>query len=111
MNICKFVAYEPSARLRSSHSIFFQQVTSSYSKDRPLTIIVSWLMSKENHVEKFVKLHTDNGVDVLKVNVTVNDVLKPTEGSQVCLPSYIDLIPIFNLDVTLNQVAFFIYIY
>lgn len=63
----------------------FCQVTSSSnpSSDRPLAIIMAWLMSKDSHLKKFVRLYNDLGFDVLKCRISPFDLIRPTKGSQV----------------------------
>jgi len=52
------------------------------SSPRPLTILMAWLLSKDAHTNKFVKLYTDLGFDVLRVRVSPLDLLRPATGSQ-----------------------------
>jgi len=51
--------------------------------ERPLTILMAWLMSKERHVNKFVSLYNHLGFDVLKVRLAPLDLLRPTKGAQL----------------------------
>lgn len=54
-----------------------------HSGERPLTLLMCWLMSKDSHVKKFVRLYNDLGFDVLKIRISPFDLLRPTKGSQV----------------------------
>jgi len=51
--------------------------------DRPLLIILTWLLSKRQHVMKFVNLYMEQGFDVAIVSVTPWQVMWPTKGSRV----------------------------
>jgi len=51
--------------------------------DRPLLIILTWLLSKRQHVMKFVNLYMEQGFDVAIVSVTPWQILWPTKGSRV----------------------------
>lgn len=50
---------------------------------RPLVILYPWLMAEEKHVMKYVRLYTDLGIDVLRVNITPLDLLQPVPRAQV----------------------------
>jgi hypothetical protein len=49
---------------------------------RPLTVLLSWLMSKDSHTKKFVKFYTDLGFDVLKIRISPFDLIRPVRGTQ-----------------------------
>lgn len=51
--------------------------------DKPLVILLSWLLAKRKHVFKFADYYITHGFDVLKVNITPWQMLWPTKGSQV----------------------------
>ncbi|KAA0203844.1 hypothetical protein HAZT_HAZT002330 [Hyalella azteca] len=52
------------------------------SPGRPLTVLLSWLMSRDSHVKKFVKFYTDLGFDVLKIRISPFDLIRPVVMSQ-----------------------------
>ncbi|KAG4074573.1 hypothetical protein HA402_004444 [Bradysia odoriphaga] len=55
----------------------------SLNEERPLTIILAWLMSQQKHIQKYAKYYLDNGFDVLTVKTTPWQLLWPVGGSQV----------------------------
>lgn len=55
------------------------------NEERPLTVILAWLMSQQKHIQKYAKYYLDNGFDVLTVRTTPWQLLWPVGGSQVCL--------------------------
>ncbi|CAG2121031.1 unnamed protein product, partial [Medioppia subpectinata] len=50
---------------------------------RPLTIIFSWMLAKDKHVEKYRQLWYKRGFDVLTVRTSPFDLLVPPLGGQV----------------------------
>lgn len=50
---------------------------------RPLAIIISWLMAKRQHVEKYANIYLQRGYDVLIVNLPSREMFLPESGSQV----------------------------
>lgn len=54
------------------------------NEERPLTVILAWLMSQKKHIHKYAKFYLDNGFDVLTVRTTPWQLLWPATGSQVC---------------------------
>lgn len=62
------------------------------TKNRPLLIILAWLMSKQRHVMKFVNLYMEQGFDVVVVSLTPWQLLWPTKGSKVS-----DTIALYNM--------------
>ncbi|KAG7207133.1 hypothetical protein KM043_001007 [Ampulex compressa] len=51
--------------------------------DRPLLVILSWLLSKRRHVMKFVNLYMEQGFDVAMVTITPWQLMWPTKGSRL----------------------------
>lgn len=45
--------------------------------------MIPWLMAKQKHVKKYAQLYTDQGFEVLSVQVTPWQVMWPKKGSQV----------------------------
>jgi len=53
------------------------------STGRPLSVILSWLMSERKHILKYAQFYLDKGFDVLTVRITPGQLFWPTTGSQV----------------------------
>ncbi|KAB0800075.1 hypothetical protein PPYR_07964 [Photinus pyralis] len=51
--------------------------------DKPLVILLSWLLAKQKHMHKFADYYTGHGFDVLNVNTAPWQMLWPTKGTQV----------------------------
>ncbi|KAF2884101.1 hypothetical protein ILUMI_22069 [Ignelater luminosus] len=51
--------------------------------DKPMVILLSWLMAKRKHIYKFANYYTGHGFDVLNVSVSPWQLLWPTKGTQV----------------------------
>ncbi|KAJ8966021.1 hypothetical protein NQ317_001972, partial [Molorchus minor] len=52
--------------------------------DKPLVVLLSWLMAKKKHVYKYADLYLRNGFDVLNVSVTPWQLLWPTKRDAAC---------------------------
>ena len=39
------------------------------SKQRPLVLVLSWLLAKQRHLDNFIKFYTNRGCDVLTVRI------------------------------------------
>ncbi|CAL8081250.1 unnamed protein product [Orchesella dallaii] len=52
-------------------------------EERPLSILLCWLMSEKKHVMKYARFYLDQGFDVLTVRVTPWQLLWPVSGTQV----------------------------
>lgn len=59
---------------------------------KSLTLILSWLEAKQSHVEKYCKIYTDLGIDVLLVQTNVLKLLRPTTGTQVIAKNVVDFL-------------------
>ncbi|KAF5284582.1 hypothetical protein FQR65_LT02408 [Abscondita terminalis] len=51
--------------------------------DKPLVILLSWMLAKRKHMIKFADIYMDHGFDVLSINITPWQMLWPRKGSQV----------------------------
>lgn len=51
-------------------------------QNRPMTLLFSWLMSKDRHIRKYAQFYNNLGIDVLKVRISPYDLLRPTKGTQ-----------------------------
>lgn len=61
--------------------------------NRPLVLVLPWLLAKPKHTKKYVELYLDKGFDVLTITITVWKVIWPMIGAQVniCQTSYISI--------------------
>lgn len=59
---------------------------------KPLAIILSWMLAKENHIDKYRSMYLTRGFDVLTVSVVPKDLLFPVSGSQVIASNVLDYI-------------------
>lgn len=57
---------------------------------KPLAVILSWMLAKDNHLEKYRSLYLSKGFDVLTVNIAPKDLLFPVSGSQVIASNVLD---------------------
>lgn len=55
--------------------------------DKPLVVMLAWLMAKKKHVYKYADMYFKHGFDVLNINISPWDLLWPTKGSQVSMDS------------------------
>ncbi|XP_031839905.1 transmembrane protein 53-like lethal (2) k09913 [Nomia melanderi] len=60
--------------------------------NRPLLVLLSWLMSRPRHVMKFVNLYTEQGFDVAVVTLTPWQLMWPTKGSRVVAAELLDFL-------------------
>ncbi|XP_018007698.1 uncharacterized protein LOC108665453 isoform X2 [Hyalella azteca] len=51
-----------------------------------------WLMSKDVHIQKYVKFYNSLGVDVLKVRISPLETLNPTKGSQLVAGKFLEFL-------------------
>lgn len=52
-------------------------------QERPLMVMLSWLMAKKKHVYKYADIYLKHDFDVLNVNISPWQLLWPTKGTQV----------------------------
>lgn len=52
-------------------------------KDRPLLVILSWLLSKRKHIMKFTNFYMEQGFDVVTVSISPWQLIWPTKGSRL----------------------------
>ncbi|XP_018330214.1 transmembrane protein 53 [Agrilus planipennis] len=52
-------------------------------QERPMVVLLSWLMAKRKHIGKYAKLYLDQNCDVLNVNINPWQLLWPVKGTQV----------------------------
>lgn len=51
--------------------------------DKPLVILLSWMLAKRKHMFKFADFYMEHGFDVLSINMTPWQMLWPRKGSHV----------------------------
>lgn len=76
------------------HSPIIEKRTTN--NKRPLVVLFPWLMAKQPIIEKYTRLYTDMGMDVLQVSITPLDLLMPVQRAQVCADEVLE----FFLDRT-----------
>ncbi|XP_034171330.2 transmembrane protein 53-like lethal (2) k09913 [Osmia lignaria lignaria] len=52
-------------------------------KNRPLLILLSWLLSKRRHVMKYMNLYKEQGFDIVVISITPWQLMWPTKGSRL----------------------------
>ncbi|XP_031765100.2 uncharacterized protein LOC113512027 [Galleria mellonella] len=51
--------------------------------DKPLCVMINWLLARQKHVMKYAKLYLEQGFDVLSVSCTPWQLMWPVKGSQL----------------------------
>lgn len=51
--------------------------------EKPMVVMLSWLMAKKKHVYKYADIYLKQGLNVLNVNISPWQLLWPMKGSQV----------------------------
>lgn len=69
----------------SSKNVARSAARTSMMNNRPLLVILTWLLSKQRHVMKFVNLYMEQGFDVAVVSLTPWQLMWPTKGSRVSI--------------------------
>uniref|UniRef100_A0A6P7H856 Uncharacterized protein LOC114348371 n=1 Tax=Diabrotica virgifera virgifera TaxID=50390 RepID=A0A6P7H856_DIAVI len=57
----------------------------SEPQDKPLVVLISWLLAKKKYSYKYADIYLKQGFDVLNINVSPWQFLWPTKGTQVSL--------------------------
>ncbi|CAH1174141.1 unnamed protein product [Phaedon cochleariae] len=52
-------------------------------EDKPLVVMLSWLMARKKHVYKYADVYLRHGFDVLNISISPWQLLWPTKGSQM----------------------------
>ncbi|KAF2904537.1 hypothetical protein ILUMI_01638 [Ignelater luminosus] len=55
----------------------------SINEDKPLVILLSWMLAKGKHIYKFADYYVNHGFDVLRISITPWQLLWPSKGTQV----------------------------
>lgn len=53
------------------------------TNNRPLLVLLTWMLSKRRHVMKFVNLYMEQGFDIAVVSLTPWQLMWPAKGSRV----------------------------
>ncbi|XP_001606567.1 uncharacterized protein LOC100122957 [Nasonia vitripennis] len=56
---------------------------SENGENRPLLVLLCWLLSKRNHIMKFVNFYMEQGFDVVTVSMTPWQLMWPVKGSRI----------------------------
>lgn len=59
---------------------------------RPLAVILSWMLAKGSHLDKYCNIYLQKGFDVLTVHISPQQMLFPTSGSQIVASNILDYI-------------------
>lgn len=51
--------------------------------ERPLVVMLSWLLARDKHVKKYAQIYTNRGFDVVNISITPWQLLWPTKGTQL----------------------------
>lgn len=54
-----------------------------HQRDKPLCIMINWLLARQKHVMKYATLYLEQGFDVLSVSCTPWQLMWPLKGSQL----------------------------
>lgn len=57
---------------------------------KSVAVILSWMLAKDSHLDKYRSLYLNRGFDVLTVNMAPKDLLFPASGSQVTATNLLD---------------------
>lgn len=52
-------------------------------KNRPLVILLKWMLAQRKHVDKYLELYLKKGFDILTVSTSMRQLLWPTKGTQI----------------------------
>ncbi|XP_074038383.1 transmembrane protein 53-like lethal (2) k09913 isoform X2 [Leptinotarsa decemlineata] len=66
-------------------------------QEKPLVVMLSWLMAKKKHVHKYADIYLKHGFDVLNISLSPWQLLWPVKGSQVVAK---DLLKFLDLNTT-----------
>lgn len=60
--------------------------------DRPLTLLLTWLMAKDRHIRKYVKFYNDLGIDVLNIKFSPLDIMSPGVHGQRVVEQFLHFV-------------------
>lgn len=75
--------------------------------NRPLLVILTWMLAKRQHVMKFVNLYMEQGFDVAVVSLMPWQLMWPTKGSRVSICDRLHCKPALDKPTIYNVIAFY----
>lgn len=63
-----------------------------HSVEKPLVILLSWLLAKQKHLEKYAQIYIEQGFDVLTISISPWQLLWPAKGSQLVAADLLKLL-------------------
>ena len=73
---------------------------------RPLVLLLSWMMSKQQHLDKYSNLYLSKGFDVLYFKVSPVQVLRPMVA-QRCISHVLDVLQVINTTLSVCLLSIF----
>lgn len=64
----------------------------SSPQDKPLVVMLCWLLSKRKHSDKYANFYLKQGFDVLNISISPWQLMWPVKGTQVSLQKHLGLI-------------------
>lgn len=52
-------------------------------QNKPLVVLLTWLMSKKPHIVKYAEFYSERGFDIMSINISPWQLLWPARGTQV----------------------------
>lgn len=68
----------------------------SVPQQKPLVVMLSWLLAKRKNVHKYANFYLDRGFDVLNINVSPWQLLWPAKGTQVVAAQILKFLELNN---------------
>lgn len=78
----------PNINLYSENTLHKNEI----NQNKPLVIIMSWMMGKRKHLQRYTEIYIDKGCDVLTVNITPWQLMWPTSGSQIVAKELVNIL-------------------
>lgn len=85
LRLVVYFEYINSDRITFSHFRIFRL---KHPVDKPLVVIMAWLMAKPGPLMKYAQIYIDRGFDVLTLTVSPWQLMWPTKGCQVVTRPY-----------------------
>ncbi|XP_043802638.1 uncharacterized protein LOC122720167 isoform X2 [Apis laboriosa] len=86
--VCKLSSYHVTKNIE--HILHDNQIRTdairqnfNNEKNRPLLILLSWLLPKHRHIMKFANLYVEQGFDIVILSITPWQLIWPTKGSRL----------------------------
>lgn len=75
----ELICIENNAKLEKK----FQVLYPGRTENKPLVVVLAWLLAQRKHILKFAEFYMDQGFDVLNVSIAPWQLLWPARGSQL----------------------------